>query len=293
MKEKKEFRLSYWAAHLTTIVSVTLVLLMVGIIAAVTCAASRETRRLKEQIELSVVLGDSCSDAAADSLARRIAAMPFAASADAISRDDAMKQWSDDTGEDLEEVLGVNPFSPEVAVAIRADYASADSLKSVGSRLKALPHVQEVAVPDASMVESMNRNIRTLSYVLGAIAAVMLVISFVLINNTVHLAISARRFTIHTMQLVGATDSFIRRPFLTDNLLNGAISGAIASAILAGALAGARSAGMTEITRLVGWGAWGVISAGLIVAGMLICTLAALLATHRYLRADYDDLFKS
>lgn len=290
--EKKEFKMSYWAAHLTTIVSVSLVLLMIGIIALVTFAAESETKRLKEQIEFAVVLNDSIPDATADAIHREVAKMPFAASTTLISSKDAIDDWNRQTGSDLEEELGVNPFPPEVSVAIRAEYAAPDSLKAISEKLEVIPGVAEVAIPDASMVEAMNRNISMLSWILAAIAAVMLVISVVLINNTVHLAIYARRFTIHTMKLVGATDAFIRRPFLTDNMLNGVVSGCVASGLIAAALAAAESGGVAEISQLIGWGAFAVIAAGLIMLGIAICTLAAAIATGRYLRADYDDLFR-
>ncbi len=292
MKDKKEFKLSYLAAHFTTIVSVTLVLLMIGIIAMATWSASRETRRLKEQLELSVVLGDTVSDDAAREIARRVAASPYAAASEVITADQAMQEWNEEEDQDLEEILGANPFSPEVAIALKASYASPDSIAAISARLSQWPGVEEVVVPDAQMVEDMNRNIASLSWILGGIALVMLVISFVLINNTVHLAIYARRFTIHTMQLVGATDAFIRRPFLIDNLLNGLVSGAAASAILAALILGIRSQGMADLTRSLDWTVWGVTAAGLVAIGTLICVCAAAIATRRYLHSDYDTLFR-
>ena len=292
MKEKKEFKLSYLAAHFTTIVSVTLVLLMIGIIAMAAWGASRETRRLQEQIEVSVVLADTVTNASAQTLATTIAAMPCAGEVKVISSQQAMQEWNAEEDTDLEEVLGVNPFSPEIAFTVKADYASPDSIAAIATRLRTMPDVEDVAVPDATMVADMNRHIQTLTAVLGIIALVMLIISFVLINNTVHLSIYARRFSIHTMQLVGATDGFIRAPFLRDNLCNGLLAGVIASVALGGLLAGAEAGGLSSLTSIVGWGAWGVISAGMVIIGSLICVSAAAIATRRYLHTDYDELFK-
>ena len=293
MKDRKEFKISYLAAHLTTIVSVTLVLLMIGIIAFVGYAARRETHRLQEQVEVSVVLQDSIPSAAVDSLSRLLAAKPYAARTEVISREQAMREWNEETGENLEEVLGVNPFSPEISVSLRAGYASPEAIKSIAAEAGKMKGVSEVAVPDASMVESMNRNIAGLAGVLGVIAAVMLIISFVLINNTVRLSIYARRFTIHTMQLVGATDAFIRRPFLRDNLLNGIVSGLAASAILGLALWGMESGGMTVAVISGEWQVVCAIAGGLTVAGAVICVAAAAIATRKYLHADYGELFRS
>lgn len=202
MKQEKEVRISYWAAHLTTIVSVALVLVIIGVIAMVSAAAASETRRIKEKIELSAVLTDSATDSQADSLAKAIAALPFTRSAKAVTKEDAMRQWKADTGEDLETLFGVNPLSPEVSFTVKADYASEAGLRKIKAQVEKMGLVEAVAAPDAEMVDTMNTNIEKAAYVLGGIALVLLVISFVLINNTVHLTIYSRRFTIHTMQLV-------------------------------------------------------------------------------------------
>ena len=152
--------------------------------------------------------------------------------------------------------------------------------------------VEAVAAPDAEMVDTMNTNIEKAAYVLGGIALVLLVISFVLINNTVHLTIYSRRFTIHTMQLVGATNGFIRRPIVGNNLLSGVLAGLLASAVMAAAMLGAPRMGYGHLGTLVPWWQFGAIAAALVIAGALICSVAAIAATNRYLRKDYDELFK-
>lgn len=292
MKEEKEVKISYWAAHLTTMVSVTLVLIIIGVIALVSLAAASETRRLKEKIEISVVLTDSCSDARADSLRKVIAAKPYARDARVITRAQALADWTRDTGENLEQLFGVNPLSPEVSFGVSADYASPKAIASISSQLSKLPYVAEISTPDSAMVEKMNSNIESIAIILGAIALVLIIISFILINNTVHLAIYSRRFTIHTMQLVGATDGFIRRPFVTSNLLAGTLSGLIASGLLAMALAVAPQAVATETSIPVSWIEYALVAAALVVIGGLICTVAAAISTSRYLHKDYDQLFK-
>ena len=132
--------------------------------------------------------------------------------------------------EDLETLFGVNPLSPEVSFTVKADYASEASLRKIKAQVEKMGLVEAVAAPDAEMVDTMNTNIEKAAYVLGGIALVLLVISFVLINNTVRPTIYSRRFTIHTMQLVGATNRFIRRPMVGNNLLSGVLAGLIASA---------------------------------------------------------------
>ncbi len=292
MRQEKEVRISYWAAHLTTIVSVALVLVIIGVIAMVSAAAASETRRIKEKIELSAVLTDSATDSQADSLAKAIAALPFTRSAKAVTKEDAMRQWKADTGEDLETLFGVNPLSPEVSFTVKADYASEAGLRKIKAQVEKMGLVEAVAAPDAEMVDTMNTNIEKAAYVLGGIALVLLVISFVLINNTVHLTIYSRRFTIHTMQLVGATNGFIRRPIVGNNLLSGVLAGLLASAVMAAAMLGAPRMGYGHLGTLVPWWQFGAIAAALVIAGALICSVAAIAATNRYLRKDYDELFK-
>ncbi|MDE6753308.1 MAG: permease-like cell division protein FtsX [Muribaculaceae bacterium] len=293
MKHNKEVKISYWAAHLTTVVSVTLVLLIIGIIALISVVASTETRRLREKLEVSVVMADSVSNAGADKLAAVIKEKSFAHDVKVISKEEALKNWEADTGENLETLFGVNPLSPEVTFSVTAEYGSENALKKIESELSPLPGVENVVLPDSSMVESMNRNIEKFTVILGVIALVMIIISFVLINNTVHLAIYARRFTIHTMQLVGATNGFIRAPYIGNNMLSGLFSGLIAAGLLGIALAFAPQAGFAEASEFVSWSLYGIIAGALILLGILLCGIAAFMATTRYLRKDYDGLFRS
>lgn len=257
MKNNKEVRISYWAAHLTTVVSVTLVLLIIGIIALITVSAASETRRLRERLEVSVVMADTVSNARAEALAKEIEKSPYALSVGVVSKEAALKIWKADTGEDLEALFGVNPLSPEVAFTVKSGYSSEDSLRVIEKRISGFEGVAGVALPDSAMVESMNRNIERFSIVLGVIALVMVIISFVLINNTVHLAIYARRFTIHTMQLVGATSGFIRSPFVKSNMLSGLLAGLVASAIMAVALVAAPGAGFDNVADYISWPVYG------------------------------------
>lgn len=138
----------------------------------------------------------------------------------------------------------------------------------------------------------MNDNISRLTVILAVVAAIMLLISFVLINNTVHLTIYSRRFTIHTMKLVGATNGFIRRPVILNNMLAGLISGLFASAIVAVAMVGAKEAGLPDVATYISWGAYAAVAGGMTAAGVILCGLASWASANTYLRKDYDQLFK-
>ncbi|MDE6422482.1 MAG: permease-like cell division protein FtsX, partial [Muribaculaceae bacterium] len=279
MKNNKEVKISYWAAHLTTIVSVTLVLIIIGIIALISISATNETRRLRERLEVNVVMADTISDTLTKGIAERISAQPYALAVKVISKEEALKNWKQDTGEDLEALFGVNPLSPEISFTIKSDYATDEELKKIDTYVSSIPGVEGTALPDSAMVENMNRSIERFALILGGIALVMLIISFVLINNTVHLAIYARRFTIHTMQLVGATNGFIRRPFVNNNMLSGFIAGLLATALLVVAFLAAPGAGFNNIGDYISWELMAIVCGGIVVAGILLCGIAAWVAT--------------
>lgn len=292
MKENKEVRISFLGAHFTTIVSVTLVLIIVGLIALICIGARNETRHLKERVELNVVMTDSVSDADAEAFCSRFRRLPYVRTAHVVTRSEAQDNWARDTGEDLEATFGVNILSPEVAFTLREPYASPDSVKAITGRISRMPGVEGVAAPDAAMLHGMNENLERLLIMLGIVGAAMLVISFVLINNTVHLTVYSRRFTIHTMQLVGATDGFISRPVVMSNALCGVVAGLLATILLGAAMAFAPYAGISDITSIINWETSGIIAGGIILLGMLLCSLTAWIATAKYLRKDYDELFR-
>lgn len=292
MKEEKEFKISYLAGHATTIISVTLVLLLTGIIAMISIGARRETKKIRESVQLSVIMQDNVTDSVAAKKLDTIAKYAFVKEPRLITKAQALEDWKADTGEDLEAIFGVNPLSPEIEFSLPEAYANPDSIKMITTRLTALSGVEEVAPPDAEMVEAMNHNIEALSIILGIVALVMLIISYVLISNTVRLTIYSRRFTIHTMQLVGATGGFISRPVILNNMLAGVIAGAVASGVMALALAAAPHYAGLATESFISWADYGWITIGIVGGGATICALAAWIATRRYLNKDYEELFK-
>ncbi|MDE7402458.1 MAG: permease-like cell division protein FtsX [Muribaculaceae bacterium] len=292
MKKEKEVKLSYWAHHLTTVISVTLVLLLLGIAAMLWFAAASETRRVKERFELSAVLEDSIPAQTQASLEKWLSAQPYVNTVTAVSKEQALELWKSETDEDLYALFGVNPLSAEVDFTLKADYTTPAAIKKITRAVSARPGVESVSSPDSEMIESMNRNVEQLTWILGGAAAMMILISLVLINNTVHLSIYARRFTIHTMQLVGATNAFIRRPVVLGNLGAGLISGLLASGILAATLAALQGAGTGLSLDSLGWVEYGMTAGGMILLGMTLCSIAAWISASVYLRKDYDALFR-
>ena len=286
---KKHTKLKFLNARISATISVTMVLLLLGLVALTALSASHITREIKENLGFDIIFTEEAPAAKIDSLGAELKTMNFVKEASLFSADDAMNQWKEETGEDVMDVLGVNPFASEYEVKVVAEYASADSIEMVASQFRKLDFVEEVNIR-ADMVESVNKTMSTLILALSVIAIVLFLISFVLINNTIRLSVYARRFTIHTMKLVGATAGFIRKPFVMSNVVNGFIAGLIADVLLAVLLF--YITGFDPILSNVIPDQWLIIVYLTVpVAGVVICALTSVWATNRYLSYEYDDLF--
>ena len=288
--KKRHKGISILSAQITATISVSLVLLLLGIISMLGISAHLITTQIQENIGFSIVLSDVVTPEQTNSLKQQCADAPYMSNIQYISKEDALARWKEEMGEDLMSILEVNPFRGVIEVNVKSKYASSDSINAIIAPIKALDFVDEVNVA-TDVVDSINNNFKTLTLVLSLIACVLLIISFALINNTVHLAVYARRFTIHTMRLVGATGAFIRKPFLISNIIGGVIAGIIAGMLLLGLILYIQHVN-PEIVGLTPWDVIAVVLAGLIIVGMMICGLASLFSTNKYLRADYDDMCK-
>lgn len=287
MKSRKGF--SSLSVQATATASVALVLLLLGMVASLGLAARRITTEIKEHLGFDVVLTEQATLDRVNEFKQMFSDAPYVASFRYFSPEQANETWREEMGEDLTELLDVNPFLPEFEVNVKADYAVADSLDAIVLPITQMDDVYQVNA-HTEVVDRVNRNLSTLMWVLLVAVAALLPISFVLINNTIRLTIFSRRFTIHTMKLVGASRGFIRRPFLLSNLLQAVIAAIIASALLAGmycyiwSLDQSLQSVLTE--PMLVW-----VCCGMLVCGLALCLIAALVATQRYLTRSYDELF--
>lgn len=289
--EEKEVKISFWASHLTLIVSVTFVLMLIGIISVVGSAVTFESQRLQERIEINVVMADSVPTSTTMAVAKKIAHQPYSHNVRLVGKKEAMERWKADTGEDLLALYGVNPLSEEISFNVDSRYASPEQIGKIKSVIQKFKGVEAVDAPDPTIIAGMNRSLSNLTLILAVVAGIMLLVTFVLINNTVHLTIYSRRFTIHTMQLVGATKGFISKPIVINNVLGGLLAGVFAS-ILTGGVVYASSQYGLDVLSIANWDTLLIIAGGLILCGMFICGASSFIATRRYLRKDYDSLFK-
>ena len=290
MEKKGKKGISTFSAQITSTVSVALVLLLLGIISMLGIAARSITTEIRENMGFSVIFSDTATVNNVNSLKKHFSTSPGVSGIIYFSPEDALQKWQEETGEDLVKVLGINPLPGELEVKVKARYASTDSINSMIAPLKKLPYVSEISV-HSDMVDSINHNIKSIALILTIVAAALLFISFALINNTVRLTVYSRRFLIHTMKLVGATGGFIRRPIINSNMLSGLVAAIIADLLLSGALFYLHSADKV-IAAALPWEEAAWVFAGIIVIGIAICSIASLFATNKYLRSDYDDMFK-
>lgn len=275
--------------HLTSTASVGMVLLILGIVGCAAFAAGNITRHIRENLGFNMVMKMDTDMTRINYMKRRLTEADFVASYDYMSPEEILEQENAYLGSDVEELLGNNPYQPEFNVRVKAQYASVDSLDKVIAPLRNIDSVEEITV-HTEMVESVNSNIGTLSLVLIALAAALLIISFVLINNTVRLTIYSARFLLHTMQLVGATNAFIRRPIIVGNILNGILAGVVAIALLCMLRVYAVSI-EPDLALALPWSDLIYVFLGVVAGGIIICGTASWIAANKYLRQDYDDMF--
>lgn len=295
MAKRINIALSVITSRLTSLVSVSLVLLLVAGVALGAVATSRIVDGLRSRVGFVVMMEADATGGDINAVKRELTKTSGVASVDYSSPDEVQNRWIEMTGAESAEsealeLIDVNPFLPEFEVTVKGTHANSDSMRVMAARLKSLKGVNEVGL-QSDVVDSVNSTMKSVTGVLGAIALALLIVSGVLIANTVRLEVYARRFTIHTMWLVGATRGFIRRPFVKRSIVTGLMAGAVADGLLAGALAWWRDAD-PQASMIVTWSDYGIVACATVVMGMIVTGVAATLATNVYLGRSFNDLFK-
>lgn len=287
--ENRLIRRRLAGAWLSTVVSISLVLLLVGVAGLLAANARSVSDYFKENLQVSVLMKQEVGEDEALEYVSVLDSMPFIKSTSFVSRRQGTREMAALLGEDFLDVFETAPIPVSVDVTLMADYVSSDSLEVVKKVIEESPLVDEV-VYQKSLVDKLNTNLGKISLVLGILIALLLFISFVLINNTVRLNVFSKRFTIHTMKLVGATKSFIRAPFMVQAVFQGLFSALLASMMLVGILFFVRSefARLFEVFRLdLLLAVIGVV----ILSGVVICTVSTALVVGRLVSLSKDELY--
>lgn len=221
-----------WQA-LTSTISTTFVLVLMGLVIMCALTARRLGESVRQSLAVTVMMTDEASNAEAKALKAKLEKRKWVKDITLITREQALKEQTEAMGQDPTEFLGQNPFTPSLELHLEADYACTDSLLWISKRLKSQSKVSDV-IYQKDLVESLNRNLHKVAYILLGMAALLGLVTLVLINNTVRLSVYSRRFIIHTMRLVGASWGFIRRPFMMRAMWIGLAAGILADAVLVG-----------------------------------------------------------
>ena len=287
--ENKLIRRRLAGAWLSSVISITLVLLLVGVASLLLVNAKSVSDYFKENVQVSVLMRPDVTEDEAMNYATTLDAMPFIKGTRFISKEEGTRDMTDMLGEDFLSVFETAPIPVSVDVTLKADYVSADSLELIKKAIGSSPLVDEV-VYQQSLVDKLNTNLGKISLVLGIFVVLLLFISFVLINNTVRLNVFSKRFTIHTMKLVGATKSFIRAPFLGQAVFQGLFSALLAILILLGILYFVRKE-FVQLFEIFSLDLLLIVIGIVIVAGIVICLVSTYFVVGRLVSLSNDELY--
>ena len=288
-KKHKNTRVRHGLQGITLCISTALVLILLGMVVFSVLTARNLSAYVKENLTVTMMLGEDMTDPEARQLCKELTMRPYISRITYISKEQALKEQTEAMGTDPSEFLGVNPFVASIELQLKARYANSDSLKWISKELKRDSNVTDITYPQ-DLMDSVNRNLNKINLVLLVLAVLLTCVSFSLINNTVKLGMYARRFTIHTMKLVGASWGFIRRPFLGNAVGIGLIAAVVADAVLAGgvyALYTYEPGVMTVIT----WQVMAVTGGTVLLCGLLITLFCAWVSVNRFLRMTAGELY--
>ena len=274
---------------ITSSISTTLVLLLLGMVVFFVLSANNLSTYVRENIGISVLVSDDMKEPEALKFQKTLNEKSYVKESVYISKEQALKEQTEAMGTDPAEFLGYNPFTASIEIKLNAQYANSDSIAWIEKEILTNKKVMEVSYPQ-NLIDSVNRNIQKVSIFLLGLAALLTLISFALINNTIRLAIYSKRFLIHTMKLVGASWNFIRRPFLVRNVWIGVLAGIMADAILLG-MAYMLVKYEPQLIEIITPNALLAVMASVFVFGLAITFFCAYISINKYLRMKASALY--
>ncbi len=274
----------------TLCISTAMVLVLLGMVVFSVLSAQNLSAYVKENLTVTMVLSQDMSNPEAKALTNQLRKLPYINRVEYISKEQVLNEQTEAMGTDPSEFIGMNPFVGSMEVQLKAQYANTDSLKWIAKSLKKNQKVTDITYPQ-DLMDSVNNNLQRINMVLLVLAVLLTFVSFSLINNTVRLGMYARRFTIHTMKLVGASWGFIRGPFVRNAMGLGLLAAVVADGVLAG---GVYALYMYEPDVLVvlTWEVLAITGGSVLLFGILITLFCSWLSVNRFLRMKAGDLYK-
>lgn len=291
MSESKSGRhITFFNARLTSTISISLVLFILGIVVLMGILATRLSMYVKENMGFSIVLKENVKESQVKKLQKKLDIAPYVRATQYISKEDALKELEVELGENPKDLLGFNPLQASIEVKLRSDYAHPDSLVWIEKGLRKGTVAIDDIVYQKDLIQLVNDNIRRISFMLLGLAVVLMLISFALISNTIRLGAYSKRFIIHTMKLVGATPAFICKPFIISNIINGIIGAFIAMALLSGCVYYLLTE-FDNLYTLIDISSLFWVFVIVLLLGVVLTAISAWFAVNRYIRMDRDNLY--
>ncbi len=274
---------------MSIVISMSLVLFLLGILGFLLLNANRLSNHIKQNIGFSVMIKEGEKDINIMQLQKLIDSKAYSLETDWVSKEDAATELQEQLGEDFISFLGYNPLLESIDIKLKATYANPDSLRILKEELTKNDLIHEVFY-QKDLVEKINENVRKMSIFLLSFCLLLFIISFTLINNTIRLSVYSKRFLIRTMKLVGATNKFIKSPFLSDSIYNGMYSSLVAICMLLTIFQLLQS-DMPDFLNIQDFKSMGIIFASIFVAGILFTWLSTFLALRKYLRIKESEIY--
>ena len=288
-ENKKVSSVSFFNSRLTSVISISLVLFLLGLILLIGMLGNKLSVYVKENLSFSIVLKDNQKETEIKKMQKSLDALPFIKSTEYISKEQAAKELEEELGENPETFLGFNPLQASIEVKLHSEYANPDSLQVIERKIRNYTSVSELLYRK-DMMEMVHNNMKRLGLILLTLAVVLMIISFVLISNTIRLLIYSKRFLIHTMKLVGATSGFIRRPFVKYNIVSGIFASILAILMLTGALYYLQNE-LKGFIQILDMQTLLVVYVAVFALGIVLSVIATIFAVNKYLRMGVDKLY--
>ena len=291
-REKSTTKRRLRGSYLISLMSIMLVLFVLSLFSSLVLFANKISDYIKENIGFEIVMNKGVKEKDIIDFQHVLDKKEYVKSTEYISQEEATRRLTEDLGEDILDWLGdvENPLLPSIDVRFKSEYANNDSIAKIEKWVMRNKNVKEVYF-QKSLIHSIDNNVNKIAAVLLLVGAALLIMAITLIGHTVRLSVYSKRFVVRSMQLVGATESFIIKPFLKSFVIQGVIGSVLSLALLSIFLYRVMR-DVPELANLTGFGSFAVIYISVLVLGVLLTTLSTLFAMRKYLRADIDDLYE-
>ena len=277
------------SAYFVPTISISLVLIVVGMLVFILLNARAVSDHVKRNIGFAVIVKDNTNEVEIKRVQKILDTQPYVYTSKYVTKEQAAKSFKKEMGEDFERILGANPLLPSIEIKLNPAYANNDSLAMIEKGLARFDIIHEVYY-QKSMIESINENIRRITIIFLIVGAVLVLISFTLIRNMIHLAVYSQRLLIKTMQLVGATPFFICKPFVYGSMWRGFFGALIANLVLLGAIFFVQE-NVGNVINIMRQDVILLMVGFVILSGVVLSFFSAWFSVRRYLRRDLNDLY--